>query len=108
MNHKGKCVKCGKEEIFDSSAKRCIPKINPKKSENAGGAISGGAGPKAAKKGRRVGKDKSLNKKDQDDAQDFLYGGFDVVSNSTPVPVMIEIVVTQKIRRLKKSKKIRR
>lgn len=60
LNHKGKCVKCTKDEIYDSSAKRCIPKINPKKTENSGdGSIHGGAGPKADAKGRRIGKDKS-------------------------------------------------
>jgi len=58
----------------------------------------------ADKKGRRVGKDKK-GAKGKTVQQDFLYGGFDVVTNRSPVPVMLEIVVNQKTRRLGKKKR---
>jgi hypothetical protein len=108
--HNGKCEKCDDDTIFDSSARRCIPKINPKRDESKGGAVTGAMATALDKSGRKIGKDKSLDKGDPNakDQQDFLYGGFDLVTDKPPVPVMIEIMVKQQVRRLNSKNKSKR
>lgn len=101
--HNGNCEVCPKETIFDSSARRCIPKTSPKQASK-GASVKGGKGPEADAKGRRIGGDVKDSKKD-DMGQNFLYGGFDVMTDKPPQPVVIEIWVKQKVRRLGKSSK---